>query len=139
MKATLDDYFTENTNCQKFRGNHDFQHIFEQILSTDANIIAMIDVSEAGKPALSACVNQIEAYCDSQTAPTIDLKDDFTKQAIGRAIRTILLPFGYEVKKQKDIPRSYQAKYFTSASVYALTGPAVLCVQKRIVACGAEE
>lgn len=131
MKATFNDFIAENPNCSKFDGNPDAIAIFD-LLSKDDSIIAMIDASEAGKPALAACVDETEAYFDSLTNPAIDLNDGFTRTAVGRMIKTILNPFGYEVTVQKDLPKASRGKYFTSASCYAKTGTATMKVVRTI-------
>ena len=67
------------------------QFLYLHLLSQDANIIAMIDASEAGKPALSACVVNVEVC--AQSSQSINLTDKFTRTAIGRMIKNILKPF----------------------------------------------
>lgn len=132
MKATFYDFIQKAPNYKKFDGNSEAIHIFENILSDDANIIAMIDISEAGKPALCACLSQVESYYQSQTSPIFDLTDNFTKQALGTMVRVILEPFGYLTKSQKDIPKSFNAQFVTSAMTYTKTGPATMKVIRRI-------
>ena len=133
MKATFHDFIRENPNCSKFDGNSDAMAIFD-LLSRDESIIAMIDASEARRPALAACVDHVEAYFDSLVSPALDLRDEFTRQAIGRMVKTVLSPFGYEVTVQKDLPRASNSKYFTSASCYAKTGTASMKVVRSIAA-----
>ena len=131
MKATFNDFLAENPNCSKYDGNPDAIAIFD-LLSKDENIIGMIDASEAGKPALSACVDEIEAFFSNQQNPTFFLTDDFTRQAVGRMIKTILAPFGYEVTVQKDLPKALKGKYFTSASCYTKSGTPTMKVIRTI-------
>ena len=132
MKATFTDFIAENLNCTKYADNTDAQHIFE-LLSKDDSIISMVDASESGKPALSPCVNIVEDYFDNQKAPTFDLKDGFTRTVVGRMVKTILAPFGYEPSVQKDLPKAIGARYFTSASCYVKTGIASMRIVKTIV------
>lgn len=136
MLATLKEFFEENPNCKKFINSKEFQYIFNEILSKEENIIAMIDANESGKPALYACVFQVEKYYNSLSNPSIDLNDNFTRQAIGRAVKTILRPFGYEVKGQRDFPTNSQnpkPKYITSGTLYELKGNATMAIKKAIV------
>lgn len=133
MKATFNDFIAENPNCSKFDGNPDAIAIFD-LMSTDESIISMVDASEGGKPALAACVYEVEAYFDSMAKPTLDLKDGFTRTVVGRMIKTILNPFGYEVTVQKDLPKASRGKYFTSASCYEKTGTATMKVVRTIAA-----
>lgn len=132
MKSTFNDFIQNSPKYKKYDGNPDAIHIFDNILSLDDNIIAMIDISESGKPALCACLLDIENYYSSQVNPSFDLTDNFTKQALGAMVKTVLEPFGYQPKSQKDIPRSYNAQFVTSASTYAKTGPATMRVVRRI-------
>ena len=133
MKATFSDFVHDNPNCSKFHTDPDAISIFN-LLSQDANIIAMIDASEAGKPALSACVINVEVC--AQSSQSINLTDGFTRTAIGRMIKTILKPFGYEVDKQKNLAKNLGATYFTSASCYKMTGHASMKVVRTIVPTG---
>jgi len=70
MRATIADLIADNPNCQKLRGNMDAEAIFD-ILSKDENIILMIEMSDLNKPALAACVGEVERYIDSREAPTL--------------------------------------------------------------------
>lgn len=132
MKATFSDFLADNPNCSKFDGDPDAMAIFD-LLSKDDSIIGMIDASEAGKPALSACVDEIETFFDNQQNPTVDLNDGFTRTVVGRMIKSVLAPFGYEVTVQKNLPKASKAKYFTSASCYEKTGTATMKVIRTVV------
>lgn len=134
MKAAYNDFLTENPNCSGFAANQDAIEIFD-LLSKDESIIAMIEASEAGKPALSACVLEIESLIKSKSAPTVDLSDEFTRTVVGRMVKTVLSPFGYrplKQRQQKPLSRSLKAEFFVTASCYSLTAPAVMRVVKRI-------
>ncbi|MGB4658958.1 MAG: hypothetical protein WBI07_07255 [Mobilitalea sp.] len=117
MKATFNDFITQNPNCSKFDGNADAMLIFE-FLSRDNSIILMIEASDAGKPALTPWVKHLEHLLLDIKYPTISFDDNFTKQAVGLMIKCILEPFGYVVWKQKDLPKSSDSAKFQSASVY---------------------
>ena len=117
MSVTFEDFINGNPTCSKFRDNKDAKAIFD-ILNNKNNIMRMMEISEFEKPALSVCIAEIEEYYEKQTVPTINLEDDFTKKMIGRMVRTILLPYGYQVDKQKEIPKKYHSKYFSTASCY---------------------
>jgi len=54
-------------------------------------------LGDLGKPALSAVIVEIERYYDSLTNPQFDLKDQFTKRALGMLVKIILAPFGYVI------------------------------------------
>jgi hypothetical protein len=117
-KATFNDFIKQNPNCKKFENDVTMQDIF-CFLSQDDTVIKLIDTSDGGKPALAPMVADVENFFTDTTktyANTLD--DNFTKQAIGLMIKTILAPFGYVVWKQKDLPKNSRATKFQSASVY---------------------
>jgi hypothetical protein len=134
MKATFADFLKENPNCSKFAGNPDAIAAFD-FLSQDDSIIKMIDFSEAEKPALAGCVHEIEFWFDSLPSSAIDFNDDFTRTAVGRMVKTILKPFGYEVTTQKDLTKGFKGKYFTSASCYQFNknAPATMKIARAVV------
>ena len=119
-------FITENPTCAKFANNVDARAIFEIIKRKD-NVLKMMSFSEHDKPALAACVKEIETYVDEQLLPSIDLNDDFTKKAIGRMVKTVLTPYGYIVGRQRDIPQKCQSKYFSTASCYLYSPPEDKC------------
>ena len=133
MKATYNDFITENPNCSGFESNCDAQKVFD-FLNRDENIIKMVESADQGKPALAGCVLELEAFYDAMNSSEIDFDDGFTRTAVGRMVKAILKPFGYEVTKQKDFTQNRKGQYFKSASCYALTGHAsmriVKCVKK---------
>ena len=133
MKATFQDFINDSQNYKKYDGDPTAIYIFEQILSKDENIISMIDTSDSGKPALSACINEVDDYFLTQNNPFFDLNDDFAKQGLGRMVRTILEPFGYLPKSQKDMPKSCNSKFVKSAMSYEQTGNATMKVIRTIV------
>lgn len=135
MKASFNDFIVQNPNCKKFAADPEAKHIFEKILSKDENIIDMIDASKAKKPALSACVKEVEAYYKSISSPSFDLTNDFTKQALGRMVKTVLEPFGYQPHSQKDMPKNCSAEFVTSAMTYMFVGNASMKVVQRIEEC----
>ncbi len=133
MKATFNDYVNTSHSDKGLAQNRVAREIFEMILSRDDVIIAMIDASECGKPALSACVLEIEAHFQMSQTREFDLTDRYMKQALGRMVRCVLEPFGYEPVGQKEMPRNLETKYLTSASFYEKKGKARLKVVKKII------
>ncbi|MCM1368498.1 MAG: hypothetical protein NC184_06805 [Roseburia sp.] len=117
MKTTFEQFIETNPICVKFRDNPDAKRIFYMI-GERKNIFGMMDMSRFGKPALAACVKEIEEFCDSADNHSIDLKDDFTRKMIGRMVKSILEPYGYRIERQKDIPQKVCSKYFSTASCY---------------------
>ena len=109
----------------------DAEKVFD-FLNLDENIIKMAESADQGKPALAGCVLELEAFFDAMTDPAVDFRDGFTRTAVGRMVRTILEPFGYRVTKQKDFTKNRKGIYFTSASCYALTGPASMRIIKTV-------
>lgn len=117
MKATFIDFIKQFPNCSKFDGNADAMLIFE-FLSRNLSIIQMIDASEAGKPALSPWAKHLEHLLLDIKNPTLSFDDNFTKQAVGMMVKTILEPFAYVVCGQKNLPKSAESEKFVSASCY---------------------
>lgn len=130
MKTTFSDFLKLNPNCNKFCGNAEANLIFE-LLSKDESIILMLEACDAGKPALSPVVKQIEELVEGIKNATLSLDDNFTKQAIGLMVKSIIEPFGYRVCGQKNLPKSSGAKKFVSASCYKFDGKAI--PQMRVV------
>lgn len=133
MKATYEDFKNEvgNANCSGYFGNEDMEELFN-FLSEDNHIIRMIEMTEMQKPALAGCAKDVESWFLRKNNPKIDLADGFTRTVIGRLVKTILKPFGYEVTKQKDMPKGLDCKFFASASCYKKTGIATMHIVKRI-------
>ncbi len=134
MLATYNDFIAQNPNCRKFENDDDMQNIFD-FLSQDFIIVQMIDASEAGKPALApVAVNVEHFFADPNKSHDNSLDDNFTKQAVGLMIKTILEPFGYTVWKQKDLPKSINATKFQSASTYRfdVLAPRSMKIVKRV-------
>jgi len=131
MKATFEDFLTEWPICKKYAGNGDAIAIFD-LMSDEENIFGMIDVSEAGRPALLGCLEEIENYYDSLEKPIFDLTDNFTKTAVGRMVATILAPFGYRPIVQVNFSKTNRGKYFASATRYEKTETPTLRVKKTI-------
>jgi len=132
--AVYDDFIKQNPNCKKFENDEIMQNIF-YFLSQDFVLTQLIDMSEVGKPALAPVVENVEHFfMDITKTYTHTLDDNFTKQAVGLMVKTILEPFGYVVWKQKDLPKSSRATKFQSASVYRrdLTKTATMRMVKRI-------
>ena len=132
--AVYDDFIKQNPNCKKFENDEVMQNIF-YFLSQDFVLTQLIDMSEVGKPALAPVVENVEHFfMDITKTYTHTLDDNFTKQAVGLMVKTILEPFGYVVWKQKDLPKSSRAAKFQSASVYRrdLIKTATMRMVKRI-------
>lgn len=133
MKKTFKEFIEENKSFSGFEYDLVANYVFENILSKDDNLISMIECNEAGEPALCGCLKEVEQYCEINNLTQFSLQNDFSKQALGRMVRTVLLPFGYESKSQKKIPTKYNAKFVKSAMTYSKTQPASLKVVKTIV------
>lgn len=133
MKAKFSDFEAECPIYRKYFSSHVARYIFEEVLSRDDTIIAMIDYSNAGKPALAACVLEIERHCLMHSTDVFSLDKNSAKQALGRMVKVVLNPFGYLPSKLKRIARPHDpANKVVSAHTYAKTGPAKLHVVRRI-------
>ena len=122
MKATFEDFLKENQNCRGLGKSINAKKIFD-LLSKDENIIKMIEITELGCPALAPCIKLVEKYSNNID---MNFNDFFPKTAVGKMVKTILKPFGYESTNQKEISQIYRGKYFKSASCYKRLGKARL-------------
>ena len=135
MLATFENFIAQNPNCKKFADDEDMIYTFN-FLSVDYVLVQLLEASDFGKPAISPIVTNIEhVFADPSKEHANTLDDNFTKQAVGLMVKTILAPFGYTVWKQKDLPKNSRAEKFTSASVYRfnIVNPRSMRVVKRIV------
>ena len=133
-KAVYNDFIAQNPNCKIFADDEDMIYTFN-MLSCDIFLVQLLEASDFGKPAIAPIVTNIEHVfmdCNKEHANTLD--DSFTKQAVGRMVKTILEPFGYTVWKQKDLPKNSGAEKFQTASVYRrdMAKTATLRVKKTI-------
>jgi len=134
MLATFNDFLNQNPNCKKFTDDEDMIYAFN-FLSQDFVLVQLLEASDAGKPALSPIVENIEhIFADPSKEHANTLDDNFTKQAVGLMIKTILEPFRYTVWRQKDLPKNSRATKFQSASAYRFDhlSPRTMRVVKRI-------
>lgn len=128
MKATYMDFIEANKNCSGFINNEDMQELFD-LLNEDEKIIKMIESSDVGKPALAGCVGEVEAWYKAKENCTIDFEDPFTRTVVGRLVKTVIAPFGYEVTKQKDFTKESKGEFFTSASCYKYNPDATITMK----------
>ena len=134
MLATFGDFIKQNPNCKKYETDDVMQNIFN-FLSREYVLTQLIDASEAGRPAITPVVENVEHFfMDITKDYTHTLDDNFTKQAVGLMVKTILEPFGYVVWKQRDLPKKSGATKFQSASAYRFNpfAPRTMRVIKRI-------
>jgi hypothetical protein len=109
-----------------------FHGLFD-LLMEDENRITMVTASAAGKPAIQACVSQIEEYIAAHPEGSVDLKNDHTKQSLGRMVKYILEPFGYRPARKRVFSKRIESNYLTSGMTYDLTGVPELIIVQRIV------
>ncbi len=135
MKTSFGDFIQKNPICRKFDGDAGMILIFD-LLSEDKAIIQMIDACDSGKPALAPLAKEVENLIDGLKNPTVSLDDDFTKQAVGLMVKSILEPFGYRVSGKKALPKEYRGGKFVTASCYKFDpeAPASMRIVKRIEA-----
>lgn len=133
MKATYADFISDNNAfCKRYSGNADAKAIFE-LLSNDENVIAMLEMVKADKAPLIACIHEIERHFDAQEESAFDLHDISVRQSVGRMIKTIIAPFGYESQNVKALPKECASKYFTFATKYRKTGVATMKVVETVI------
>ena len=129
LKANFNHVLQERRISQQLKNNTPALRDIFDILNDDLALIAAIEQSEHGKPALGANVPEIESYIATHPTCGIDLTNDPTKQAIGILQKIVLAPFGYTHVKNKRLTNS---NHFTSAACYELTAPATLKIIKII-------
>ena len=123
MLASYNDFLEENPKCGRdLESNIHAQAIFMSLSSED-NIIKMIDASEAGRPAIEAVVARIESYFEFNRTADFDISNDQRRTVVGCMIKSILKPFGYlpvkpATRTQKELSKSVNAKHFKSGSCY---------------------
>jgi len=139
MKATYSEFLKENPKCGRdLEANNTAKAVFT-LLSKDRNIIAMVDASDAGKPALSPVALVVESYCERHFSPEFDLANEQRRTVVGCMIKTILSRFGYDTiqpasRTQKELSRKIGAKYFVSGSCYLTVydAPATMMVVRNV-------
>ena len=95
MKSTYQTFLNQNPKCGKDLISNQHAQATFFLLSSDKNIIAMIDASEAGRPAIEASYPDVEDYYDRNKSSDFDLTNDHRRTVVGCMIKTILAPFGY--------------------------------------------
>ena len=69
-KAKFEDFIFQNPNCKSLESSIESREIFD-ILNDDEHIIAAIDASEVGQPALSPSVYDIETWITNKNLAKI--------------------------------------------------------------------
>jgi hypothetical protein len=112
------------------------QKVYEDIIWRDDVRIKMVELTDAGIPALAACVGEIEELCSSDDSD-LDLTNMQIRTTIGRMVAAALEPYGYTSKgegaKLARLPYSVGSKYFTKAKVFAYAGGETQRIVKTIV------
>ena len=116
MLSTYQDFINHNPRYQQLANDTEFHNIFD-FLSEKMNIVKMIEACKWNKPALSACVEDLEVkFPDLLKNP---YNDYFIKQSIGAMIKVVLAPFGYVPLVPKRLS-NVKSNFFTSAHTYQL-------------------
>jgi hypothetical protein len=134
MKATFEDFIKQYPNYKQYQNSKLAHLVYNDILSRDDNMIAMADISDARKPALAACIQEVESFCEQHEDGIFSLTNNFAKQALGTMVKVILEPLGYLTTIQKNMPRGL-AKYVGSAMAYEKKRELSLRVVKRLEPC----
>lgn len=132
MRSYEDLINDERAIGKKLAANPFFRSLYE-LLMEEQNQIAMVEASGVGKPAIEACVRQIEEYVAAHPESGIDLSDNHTKQSLGRVVKYILEPFGYVPDKKRVISKKSGSNSITSGTIYKLKKQPKLIIEKRIV------
>ena len=140
MKATYCEFLNENPKCGKNLATNETTKIIFALLSRDENIIAMIDASDAGKPALTPVVTTLEDYYFNYSSPEFNLAISQIRSVIGCMIKTILSRFGYTPvepasRRQKELSNVASSKhFFMSGSCYKYdpSAPATMTLIRKV-------
>jgi len=141
MLRSFNDFLRAPHRFKNICDNLEMENIFTKILSSQDNIIRMINAIESGITPVSICAKSIENYLESlpNTVITLDrntnTKDaDNNRQAIGAMIAFIIEPFGYlKIKDHnRPIPQPYKGKYLYSGATYEKSGKPTLQIITRI-------
>jgi len=140
MQAKYEDFLNEHPKCGKDLVENRPAFLIFNKLSVEENIVAMIDASNAGRPAIEAVVLSIEEFHDFNKSTEFDISEGQRRTVVGCMIKTVLARFGYlpvesETKRQKEISKAVPAKYFTSGTCYTFdeSAPATMRIRKTIV------
>ena len=95
MKTSFRQFLQQAKRYKNKCESTEAEFLYEHILSRDQTITQMIHLSDLNKPALLACIDEIEEYCTSLDVEIFDIQKTFYRQAIGRMVKSILQPFGY--------------------------------------------
>lgn len=129
----FDDFILTHPTCRVIAGSQTARDIYDNIIWCDVNRIKMAELSDVDIPALAACAQQIESYCDSVNNCDLNISNNTIKQVIGRMISVSLAPLGYEPAKKKRLPQEAATSVFKNATAFSLTGIATEQIEKRIV------
>ncbi len=129
MKTSYEDFILSDNTCGDLKDNKYAKELF-YIISKDENIFRMIDFSRRQKPALEACIEEIDLWYSNLQIQLIDLNSNKIRQRVGKMVKAVLAPFGYEPVKNEDFSNiDYVSKYFESASYYKNTGNATMMIE----------
>ena len=124
MKATFNEFITQNPTWKDFSDNADAEIVYS-ILARPASIDSMISAIAEKKPALTPCVMAIEDLLEDLPDTTMPLERDRNRQAVGLMVKAVLEPHGYTPirdtsgdAKTKPLPDESRARYFKEAAVY---------------------
>lgn len=146
LLPTYGGFLGQDSFCAGLAGNKTAETIFE-FLCRDEVVFDMLDLSDAGRPALDACVAEVERLADEGGAEFSlgqGERRDYHHQAVGRMCKTILEQFGYIQVEQKDRGKQedglkgrgtlLNSRYIKTAAVYKFDAeaPAELVVKKII-------
>ena len=113
-KIDFNSFIDRNPRHQKFSDNKIAEEIYD-LLAEGENIYRMMLFSELEIPALAASISKIEDLYSNQNM--FDLNNSFCKQTMGVMVKDILIPFGYDNIKSKDIPKGL-SNHVNTAAVY---------------------
>lgn len=130
----FEDFVSTHPTCTVVKNSSSAKSIYEDIIWNESTRIKMSELSDVGIPALVACAEQIQDYCESSPKCDLNISNDTVKQVIGRMISVAIDPLGYKPATKKRMPKEISEKtVFKNATSYSKTGVAIEKIEKHIV------
>lgn len=116
--SVINRFFEHYPTCNGFKDNVSFNELFSW-LEEATQVFNMTEACNNNRPALEGVVKKLELKYSNRL--DLNLKDDFTRQTIGRVVKEILIDFGYIQTGDKPLS---EGQYFKSTQHYAFDGHA---------------
>ena len=108
--------FVKDSKCNDISYSATAKYIFEKIILEKNIIEKMIKYSIEGKPAILACLDEIELYAKGKA--DLDLGNDRVRQLIGKMVYKALVEYSYVPQRKIPIHEIIKNSKFKNASVF---------------------